>query len=648
MGEKSKKKTKSKTDEEAKSESKDKKTKKEKGDETAKAEKPAVKNKEKREKEVVEEKKEDDEKEKKKISKEEKKATGKNDKKEKKKIDKKDREKVDGKKMAENEKKDKIEKNEKKVEVAAQKSEKKEKEKTVKKLKKIDSVVKEKEKTEKKGKKVDAVVQKNDKTEKKGKKKEPVVKTNENKEEDKTEKKEKKVDAVVKKVDKKEKTEKKGKKVGAVVKKNDKKEKDKTEKKKKKAAAIKKNDKKENEKTEKKGQKVKAVVKSVCCICLDENADSSAGGLCEHVFCLSCLENLLHRPLAKPQLHDNHLGAPTLGRCPECRTELRKFEMKDVKTGELKYQRNTNIKSTPIYGKVFRPKDKTLQLGNFHFDADKPYMNFLDGIEQDKEMWMLNDGTQIPEKVPFEDGCFYDETTQTFHGKIYWQPITFRGAHRWEVVLCFTRDFNSIHIGLIHMRKERLLKKMDEINEKELYRHLYPLDGVWKVTWKNEDDEAETGRLTVRNNEFQQGSSLFNLNFEEPEKPRFRWPLNPIWAAAKSGVNLKKKPVGPRIGEKIVWETLHPEFREIVWLRESIGKPSIQRTVHFGIGHNEYSTGITSVTPNTNDDECSEVTNETGWTDDDSQSASFLFEDDSSEDSISKSDSNNSDDAEDR
>jgi hypothetical protein len=65
--------------------------------------------------------------------------------------------------------------------------------------------------------------------------------------------------------------------------------------------------------------------------------------------------------------------------------------------------------------------------------------------------------------------------------------------------------------------------------------------------------------------------------------------LDPVFAAAKSGVNLNKKPMGPFVGERIVWETTHSAFGEMTWERETIGETPCQRTIHFGIGSNEYS-----------------------------------------------------------
>lgn len=384
--------------------------------------------------------------------------------------------------------------------------------------------------------------------------------------------------------------------------------------------------------------------KATCCICRDAaHDDDLVGGLCEHAFCTSCVENLLHKPMAKQLAEDNHLAAPTLGRCPECGQALRKFDLLDlssspstsnskkkITTSGLKYKRVTKLKDTPIYGLVFQPADGVEQLGDFHFDMDEkadsglPYMDFSRAIESNQDQWILNDGEAVPAIKHFEEGCFYDPATRTFHGTLLWKPITFKGAFQWDCVIGFNKDFSAIQAGVIHERKERILdkkthekaseckaaapqgkkngkkSKKDEgksgatsKNEYEhsYYRYLYPLDGKWRLGWTNIEGKEQTGAITVRNNEFQQGQYLFNLNFKDPETPQFRWPLDPVFATAKKGHgNLKKRPMGPSLGEKIVWETTHPAFSEITWERDSYGDPlpPIPRTTHFGVANHAY------------------------------------------------------------
>jgi hypothetical protein len=184
------------------------------------------------------------------------------------------------------------------------------------------------------------------------------------------------------------------------------------------------------------------------------------------------------------------------------------------------------------------------------------------------------------------------------------------------------------------------LEKKDKVDEDELHRHEYPLDGKWKLIWLNASGSQQTGNITVRNNEFQQGPYLFNLDYTEPEKIRFRWPLDPVYAAAKSGVNLKKKPTGPPVGERIVWDTTHPAFREITWQRESLGEPPIQRTVHFGFGNNEYAIDSAGDKAGdaAGDDKSDKSSDDDGWEDKDDDSKSSSSGGDSDGDSDGESD----------
>lgn len=335
----------------------------------------------------------------------------------------------------------------------------------------------------------------------------------------------------------------------------------------------------------------------LCSICKNKDVDATIGGMCDHIFCVCCFKKVVHNPMPNSASHDNHLAAPTLGRCPTCKKELKKFEAKRCEEGKLSEKsvfakQKMDIPKSPIFGKVYVPQNKEMLLGNFCFDdQNQPYIDFKDAIGQDKEKWLMNDGSQIPERKDFERGCFFDQETRTFHGKIKWKEVTFRGAHQWDVVLSFRKGFAAIHVGIIHEHKERIVDKGEQKNKtpEEFIRLQYPLDGAWKLFWKDVDGKKKSGKVTVRNNAFNQGPYLFNLNFWDPKKLSFKWPLDPVIAEAKSGANLKEDPMGPEIGDRIVWSTTHPGFQEgFAWERESIGGFPMQATVHIGIGNNEY------------------------------------------------------------
>ena len=333
----------------------------------------------------------------------------------------------------------------------------------------------------------------------------------------------------------------------------------------------------------------------VCCICKDKSVKAIAGGPCIHVFSKRCLVDLLRKPIPNPHPDDNYLRAPTLGRCPECRAELRKFDMKNVKTGKRLFKRRKSITSAGINGKVYQPKNGDMQLAHFCFDPKKPYMDFKAGIRADETKWLLNDGSLIPATKRFDKGFHWDQSTRTFHGSLSWKPTTFHGAHRWDVILGFTRDYEEIKIGIIHERKERKLKKTTQVKDADLWRYMYPFDGRWKLLWTNVSGQPQVAYITVSNNSFQQGPYMFNLNFSNPRVPCFRWPVDAIDARAMSGANLKKKPLGPEIGGRIVWETTHPAFAEITWERETIDARPMQHVQHFGTSGDAYTCNVEAI-----------------------------------------------------
>ena len=213
---------------------------------------------------------------------------------------------------------------------------------------------------------------------------------------------------------------------------------------------------------------------TICRICNDPNANAcTRGSNCDHVFCISCLENHLSKPMKNPTINDAHLGSPTLGRCPVCKVELKLFHVRHIDSNDEKfYGRYCDIQTTPIAGKIFTPrggsgnsnssgnddddgnnnrKAALLQFGNFHFDTDYkkidshgrvlPYVDFTNAIESNQEKWLLNDGSQINKRIYFEEGCHFHERTRTFHGIIkFGDSPRFHGAYQWplkEPKVCF-------------------------------------------------------------------------------------------------------------------------------------------------------------------------------------------------------------------
>ena len=158
------------------------------------------------------------------------------------------------------------------------------------------------------------------------------------------------------------------------------------------------------------------------------------------------------------------------------------------------------------------------------------------------------------------------------------------------------KDYSAINVGVIHKRTERLVEPKDDdsFGTDVEHRYLYPCDGKWKLLWLDQTGNPRTGAITVRGNEFQQGPYVFHINFADPTKIGFRWPLDPVYATAKSGINVVDSPLGPSIGEKIEWETTHPAFPEIMWVRETVGPPPAPDTIHFGQGTDNHYTSTHS------------------------------------------------------
>ena len=329
------------------------------------------------------------------------------------------------------------------------------------------------------------------------------------------------------------------------------------------------------------------ILETICCVCKDSSSPVAGYGNCEHVFCKPCLERVLYQPFKNPQIEDNHLIAPTLGRCPRCDEELRLFEVKDVTTNKPLYSKqNENILDTPLAGLVFCPADSDAHVGNLHFDVTdlepRPYFDFASAIAKDPEAWRLDDGEEIPDKKYFFDS-HYHEPTKSFHGSIFWNGSRFQGAYRWDCIFAFKGDFSAMKVGLIHMRKERIIEEdIYSIDADERYRHLFPCDGNWTLIYEK-DGEEKRGQVIVHGNQFRQGPYTFSLNFSNPKEVGFKWPLDPVFATSVSGIDLTTRPMGPEVGDQIVWKTTHHLYEEIIWERVDVTESTFRSTQHFGL-----------------------------------------------------------------
>jgi len=344
-----------------------------------------------------------------------------------------------------------------------------------------------------------------------------------------------------------------------------------------------------------------------CPVCLT-SCSNLVSGPCRHSFCLPCMKRVLNADASvvrwPPQsVHDNHLSAPTLGRCPICRGELSLFQIVPANGdagGNLLYPPFTEYhlqKNCPLRNQVYVPYRGRVGQLSFHWDWCKiknkdvslPFFNISETVKRNPENWRLESGKLAPSIIYFEKGCHFHPESRTFHGKILW-PDRLNGSYHWDIVLGFPSNYRFLSTGRIHMRRE--LRKRDEelpavytLDEKQLCG--YPFDGRWTVHWKNKQGEEEHTEIHVKNNEFKQSGWSFFLNFEDPIHPRVRWPKSKHFQTVQEGVNLAKQPMGPKVGDRIRWTSTSPKFPELFWTRQTVGPVPVPRVISFGMGEDK-------------------------------------------------------------
>mmetsp|Transcript_5771 Transcript_5771/g.13606 ORF Transcript_5771/g.13606 Transcript_5771/m.13606 type:complete len:499 (+) Transcript_5771:61-1557(+) len=245
-----------------------------------------------------------------------------------------------------------------------------------------------------------------------------------------------------------------------------------------------------------------------CPICLADSEDRMARGPCGHSFCVPCMERVVNGfgeetrwpPLS---VSDSHLDAPTLGRCPICRSNLSLFEITLNKTGELlhppdkKYYERPDF---PLKDGAYHPYRGKIGQLSFHWDwarlknrttVNTPFLNIYRSIQSHPERWVLANGQMASKLVFFEpDSCHFHLPSRTFHGKIKW-PSRLRGSYEWDVVLGFHSSYRFLSGGRVYMKRdwpnalpESSIQKLEK-EQQELAG--YPLDGRWTVTWRKKE-----------------------------------------------------------------------------------------------------------------------------------------------------------------
>jgi hypothetical protein len=347
-----------------------------------------------------------------------------------------------------------------------------------------------------------------------------------------------------------------------------------------------------------------------CPICLTEcptTTIQSVSGPCRHSCCIDCMEQILNAngELTRWPPHsaaDSHLSAPTLGRCPICRSPLSLFDVVDTTTHELLYPPQTEYhrnEDCPLYGSVYIPYHGKVGQLSFHWDWSKlkrknntelPFLNLSQPIRSYPEQWRLENGALAPGIKFFQEGCHFHPTSRTFHGTILW-PDRLNGSHQWDVVLGFPNDYRFLSTGRIHKRRD--LQKTDDqlpqdYTSEQKQQCQYPLDGRWTVSWKDRlKGTVKQSEIHVKNNEYVQSKWPFYLNFDDPMHPHVPWPKSEHRQTVQEGVNLTKEPLGPKVGDRIRWTSTSPNFPELFWTRQTIGPVPLPNVTLFGMGQDK-------------------------------------------------------------
>jgi hypothetical protein len=334
-----------------------------------------------------------------------------------------------------------------------------------------------------------------------------------------------------------------------------------------------------------------------CPICLGEENGAMARGPCHHSFCLPCLERVLSAPDTRHRsaheslipLEDAHLGAPTLGRCPICRSELSLFDLTKEDSDVPIVCKNHDLARSDLKGRVFVQNRSRVGNQSLHFpteDDDSAALPYVDFSKN--EDWRLEDGSRLPPQKYFEPGCHFHEPTRTFHGTLKWSygdcSQRFRGSQEWDYLLAFSSDYRFIARGVLI--KKRMICHNPRCTRVDCK---FPLDGQWKVTWPDSSSRS-SATFQVHGNRFVESAVLpFEdhrprpLDFSDPEHPVIVWDQAGTRQSATL-FDLHKTPV--KVGESIEWEALSSTHPRMVWTHETLTPERAPlQVLHFGPDH---------------------------------------------------------------
>lgn len=386
---------------------------------------------------------------------------------------------------------------------------------------------------------------------------------------------------------------------------------------------------------------------SECCpICLNPT-EEFVSGPCRHSLCMECMELLLNANAdvdrwPPPAAADGHLSAPTLGRCPICRSALSLFDIVNTqslkpvhpidthswKEPETESQGHANAakevvndtlslitqslassvtiskpETNPLVNAVYIPYRGKPGEFSFHWDwnkikshndekefIDRPFLNITKAIRNQPEFWRLDDQSFAQPILFMEEGCHFHKPSRTFHGIVLW-PIPLKGSYEWDIILGFSKDYRFISSGRIHHKRGRKLipgtipENFTE-NEREMCKH--PMDGRWTVVWNAKTGEEMRNEIHVINNKFKQSGWSFYFSFQDPSNVYVYWPKSRHKQTIVEGVDLIKEPMGPKVGERISWETSDPNAPNLVWIRQTIGPNPVEKVHNYGMGQGKF------------------------------------------------------------
>ncbi|KAL7521422.1 hypothetical protein ACHAWX_006096 [Stephanocyclus meneghinianus] len=329
----------------------------------------------------------------------------------------------------------------------------------------------------------------------------------------------------------------------------------------------------------------------ICFTSSDENNETSrpfAKTTCGHVFCATCIEQVLSKPRAVQGRDDDdddvRLRCATRGKCPICRGNVSLFELRHV-TDDSSFivDRNTKVSTWPISnacyeqrvlgGRIFS-NERSSRLAlmverhgaiggfgiTFQYNTNTPSVSFTrplysfggEDLESEEE-------PDVVDSVDFDHFHFH-EPTMTFHGTIInARPFTMRKPRKdsnanltdcrrtccptyffqkLECVLQFSPDAKYIRDGYLSW------SYFDGSS-----RTHYPLDGVWEV-------EIEPRKLVVLYVQFHSFSFLderYHIFINADNRAWFHWPDS-------STIQISTQQIGPNsippcIGETLKWKT---------------------------------------------------------------------------------------------